>query len=92
MLASFSKPVIAYEIRPYLSLVLKDFGVDEKTGNDAVHALINYYMEQVIQGVSIRHYLGLLYKLYVEKEFRDNESTFDLSAFYLLYHAWDQLE
>lgn len=92
MLASFSKPVDSVEIRPYVSAVLADLGLEEKEGDEAIFALIQYYLSRIINGDSIRGNLTLLYNLFLEKDGFNKDDNFGLMPFYLLYHGWSELE
>ena len=48
MLASFSKPVDSFEIKPYLYHALKDLGLEEKYGEWSVVAQAHYFLNQII--------------------------------------------
>ena len=92
MLASFSKPVNSEEVKPYLSAVLSDFKIEEKEGDEAIFALINYYTSNIISDNSIRSNLNSLYELFLEKNSSLNNDQYGLMPFYLLYHSWGSLE
>jgi len=87
MLASFGAPIDAYEIRPYITAVLKDLGLDEINGDEAKIAIIRYYITEISLTHSIRNNLGTLYHLCFEYD-----SEFGLFPFYLLYYSWQDLE
>ena len=92
MLASFSKPVNSVEIRPYVSGVLADLDIEEKEGDEAVQALVQYYLTNILNNISIRDNLTLIHNLFIEKDFFQREDQFELIPFYLLYHGWSELE
>ncbi len=92
ILASFSKPVNSVEIRPYVSGVLADLDIEEKEGDEAVQALFQYYLTNILNNISIRDNLTLIYNLFLEKDFFQREDQFGLMPFYLLYHGWNELE
>ena len=92
MLASFSKPVNSDEVKPYLSAVLNDLKIEEKEGDEAIFALINYYTSNIISDNSIRSNLNSLYELFLEKNSSLNNDQYGLMPFYLLYHSWGSLE
>ena len=94
MLASFSKPIDSYQIKPYVSAVLRDFNLVEKNGDEAVFALIHFYLTEILQHISIRRFLNSLYELYMEKDsFPFSKGhKFRLQPFYLLYHGWNDLD
>lgn len=92
MLASFSKPVDAIEIRPYVNAVLKDLGLDERKGDDAVNSKIQYHLIEIVNENGIRKNLNLLYKLFLDRDCFNNDDKYRLLPFYLLYHGWDELE
>ncbi|MCH2231158.1 MAG: hypothetical protein MK105_12520 [Crocinitomicaceae bacterium] len=91
MLASFSKPTDSEEIKPYLSEVLTELNLEEKTGSEAVIALISFYMNQILANNNIRGYLTELCGIIYEKDGLQND-TYNLMNFYLLHHGWSQLE
>jgi hypothetical protein len=92
ILASFSKPVDAIEIRPYVNSVLLDLGLDERKGDDAVNSKIQFHLIEIINENQIRKNLNLLYKLFLDKDCFSNDDKYGLMPFYLLYHGWDELE
>ncbi len=87
MLASFGPPFEVREISPYIAAALKDLGLQEKDGDDAVKAVIRYYLNEVVLDHAVRKNLRHLFELHLEYD-----SGFDLMPFYLLYHAWYDLE
>lgn len=92
MLASFSKPVDSREIKPYVSAVLRDLNLEEGEGDEAIIALINFYLNEILSDNSIREYLTFLYDLFIQKDGMYNNDKFGLMPFYLLYHGWRELE
>ncbi len=92
MLASFSKPVDAIEIRPYVNAVLSDLDLEEKKGDDAVLCKIRYHLIEIINDNGIRKNLNLLYKLFLDIDCFNNDDKYGLMPFYLIYHGWDELE
>ena len=92
ILASFSKPADASDIRPYVSAALADLDIEEKKGNDAVFALINHYLNDILQDRLLRENLNKLYNLFLDKDSFRHDDMFGLMSFYLLYHGWRQLE
>lgn len=92
MLASFSKPASAVEIRPYLGNVLRDLNIEEPEGDAATIALIACYLREILAGRATRQNLAEVFKLFVEKDGLRAQDEFALSNFYLLHHAWDSLE
>jgi len=87
MLASFGAPIDSLEIRPYVSAVLKDFGLEELEGDEAVLSVIHYYTFEIWQGRFTRKNLRQLHELYLQYN-----RNFDLVPFYLLYYSWNALE
>ena len=87
MLASFSKPVDSLEIRPYVSRVLANLNLVEKTEIDAVLGKAEYHLSEIMNNHAIRKNLFELYQLYIEYDY-DQE----LMDFYLLHLAWNELE
>ena len=87
MLASFSPPVDAFEIRPYLLAVLEDLGLKELEGDEAALANIRYYITEIVLEHSIRSNLTRLYELS-----NKYEPDFGLGVFYNLYFEWEDLE
>lgn len=91
MLATFSKPVAAYEIKPYIRAYLQEQGLKEEEGEAAVWALIRYYAQEILAGREIRKVIKGLYDLYFDQERFGQGKDFGLADFYLLQHAWDEL-
>jgi hypothetical protein len=87
MLASFSKPVDSIEIKPYVSAVLRDLELPEKEGKEAIISKIEYHLAEITQNNPIRRNLRELYEISLE-----NNYGFGLGKFYLLYHAWIELD
>ena len=87
MLASFSEPIDRFEISPYVSNVLNDFGLEELDHKSAVIAKTHYHLNEILNDREIRKNLQSLYQLCV-----DNDYESGLLNFYLIYHGWDELE
>ena len=92
MLATFSKPVSAYEIKPYIRAYLQEQGLKEENGEAAVWALIRYYMEEIRAGKEIRKLVHALFDLYFEHERFGQKQDFGLADFYFLHYAWVELQ
>ena len=87
MLASFSEPIDRFEIRPYVTKVLNDFGIEELDYKSAVIAVTHYHLNEILNDRQVRKNLQSLSQLCV-----DNEYKYGLVNFYLIYHGWDELE
>lgn len=92
MLATFSKPVSTYEIRPYIRAYLQEQGLQEGEGEAAFWALIRYYVEEILAGREIRKVINSLYELYFHQNRFGPKKEFGLMEFYLLQYAWDDLQ
>lgn len=87
MLASFSEPIDRFEISPYVTNVLNDFGLEELDYKSAVIAVTHYHLNEILNDRQIRKNLQSLYQLCVENDYESG-----LMNFYLIYHGWDELE
>jgi hypothetical protein len=87
IVASFSKPVDREEIKPYIKGALKELNLTEKYGEYSIVANAHYYLEQILNDYEIRKNLSKLYEICLNA---DMDSR--LMPFYLLYHAWGDLE
>ena len=87
ILASFSKPVDREEIKPYVSGVLKDLGLDEKIGEYSIVSNCYYHIQQIIDEYEKRKNLSSLFIIHLE-----NNYPVYTSPFYLLHHGWSDLE
>lgn len=87
IISSFSKPVDKEEIKPYVSGVLKDLGLEEKTSEQSIIAHAHYYLARILEHVEERKNLSALYKLCLEADYK-----YGLTPFYLLWFAWSDLE
>jgi len=87
MLAAFSEPIDRFEISPYVTNVLNDFGLEELDYKSAVIAETHYHLNEILNDRQIRKNLQSLYQLCV-----DNDYESGLMNFYLIYHGWDELE
>lgn len=92
MLATFSKPVSTYEIKPYIRAYLREQKLEEVEGELAFFALIRYYMYEILDGREIRKVIKGLYDLYFHEEQFGQGKDLGLVEFYLLQHAWDDLQ
>lgn len=52
MLSAFSKPTDAWEIKPFVSKVLKEFNLEEFEGEKAVQSRSYYYIRKIVNGES----------------------------------------
>lgn len=87
ILASFSMPVMKSDIQPYVYGALIELGLEEKYAGYSVKANVYYHLVQILHGNNIRKNLSAIYNLF---SFAQDE--LNLYSFYLLYHAWNQLE
>ncbi len=87
MLASFTRPIDRFEIRPYVTNVLNDFGLEELDSKSAAIVEVHYHMNEILNGRKVRNNLHSLYQLCL-----DNDYEPGLMNFYLIYHGWDELE
>lgn len=87
MLASFSEPIEKYEIRPYITAVLNDFGLEELKCDDALIAQTHFLLIKILRNETIRENLQSLSQVCINNNY-DNR----IMDFYLLYHGWWELE
>ncbi|MEM6378198.1 MAG: hypothetical protein AAF705_08290 [Bacteroidota bacterium] len=87
ILASFSKPVSKYEIKPYVTASINELGLEEKYGDGAAIAHIHFYLQQIVRGDSVRQNLNIIYDECYNLNFK-----YDLSTFFDLQLEWDDLE
>lgn len=92
MLASFSKPIDSIEIKPYLSAVLFELGLEEKFETKAVKGKIEYHIIEILESNLVRDNLSSLYDMFIALDCFNNNDIFGLTTFYFLYHAWLELE
>lgn len=83
MLASFSKPIDYYEIKPYLNKVFQDLGLKEHDESLAKKSCINYHMNLIQNNIDVKDNLSEVLQFYEDSYIDD---------FYLLYYAWEELE
>ena len=88
ILASFQKPTDSIEIKNYVSAVLVDLQVKEKTGDAAELTHIHYLVRFLSKGENLRENLSKIRDLYWEYEI----DKLDINKFYNLHHAWSDLE
>lgn len=88
MLASFSKPTNAWEIKPYVQSVLKEFNLEEFEGEKATKAKAYYYVWSILNndGDLILH-LDNLRNFCIHSDYEDS-----IYPFYLLMYSWEDLE
>lgn len=88
ILASFSKPTNAWEVRPYVYHILNEFNLEEFEGEKAVQSKPYYYVWSILNnnGEIIAH-LETLCSFCIESDYE--ESTF---PFYLLKYSWEDLK
>ena len=87
MLASFTKPVDSGEIAPYISAVLRELNISEKTGDEGILSKLSYYLSEIVCGRKTRMNLADVYRIAL-----DRDCAFELEPFYMLYYAWDELD
>ncbi|WP_395074898.1 hypothetical protein [Flavobacterium sp.] len=87
MLASFSKPIVFYEIESYLKSVFRELNLKENDKIQAQKSYINYHLNEIVNLKNIRSNLREIADLYY-----DCNSDLEITDFYLLYLAWDELE
>lgn len=87
MLASFSKPIVYYEIESYLKKVFLELELEVKNKFEAEYSFLKYYINQIANSKSVRANLRL-----VSDFFYSFESDIIIRDFYLLNYAWEDLE
>lgn len=87
MLASFTKPVLYYEIADYLNATLKELKIPTKTGEAAIISYSSYYIDKIATGENVRLNLGIGYYLCQKHNYEGI-----LYDFYLLHWAWDDID
>ena len=87
MLASFTKPIDRFDIIPYVTAVLNDFGLEELDYKNAMIAKAHFHLAEILNDNSIRKNLRSLQELCIDNNYQPG-----LMNFYLLYFAWDELE
>lgn len=87
MLASFSEPLDRFEIRPYVTNVLDDFGLEELDYKRAVIAETHYYLNEILNDKEIRKNLQSISNLCI-----NNDYEYGLMDFCLIYYGWEELE
>lgn len=87
MLASFSKPTNAWEVKPYVQLVLSEFNLEEFEGEKAIKARGYYYVWSILNndGNRISH-LENLCRICIDYDYDDS-----IYPFYLLKYSWEDL-
>ncbi len=87
MLASFSEPIEKWEISPYVTAVLDELGLNEFECDDAIIAQTHFILLKILNDIDLRKSLRQLFQICINNDM-DNR----IMNFYLLYHAWDELE
>lgn len=87
IIASFSKPVDREEIKPFISGVLRDLNLEEKENKYSIATNAYYHVQQIIDGYEIRKNLTAIFDMHLANRFPQ-----PTMPFYLLYHAWDDLD
>jgi len=86
MLASFSKPYDKYEISPYITAVLAEFGLEELEV-DSVIARAHFLLLKILKDEDVRENLKKLSQVCI-----DHNYDHRIMRFYLLYFAWWDLD
>lgn len=88
MLASFSKPTNAWEVKPYVQSVLQKFNLEEFKGEKATKAKAYYYVWSILNedGEIISH-LEKLCRICIDSNYEKS-----IYPFYLLKFSWEDLE
>lgn len=86
-LASMEKPINGHATRFLVSSALKELGLQEKNGNDAIVSRTYFHMQQIIADISVRKNLKELMILAVETDL-----NYNLTSFFQLHYAWEELE
>lgn len=87
ILASFTKPVDSFEIRPYVNAVLADLGLEKKEGDASIITKVDYHLQEILNGIGIRKNLDSLYNLCIE-----TNHEYGLVPFYLIWNGWQSLD
>lgn len=87
MLASFSEPIERYEISPYISAVLNDFGLKELECDDVLIAQTHFLLIKILRNEATRENLHSLSQVCINSDYDKR-----IMDFYLLYHGWRELE
>lgn len=87
ILASFSKPVDSQVIKPYVSAVMQELGMDENGPFKQPLSAISFYIYQIIEQKSIRENISELFELCLIYD-----HDYGLTPFYLIHFAWQDLE
>lgn len=86
-LASMEKPINGHATRFLVSSALKELGLAEKNGNEAIISRAYFHMQQIIADISLRKNLKDLMNLAVETDL-----NYSLTSFFQLHYAWEELE
>ena len=83
----FQKPVDSVEIRPYVSKILTELGIDEQPPKDQPVPHIRYQVDQIVAGQHIKSNVQELFDLCLFYDWK-----YGLDSFYLLHYSWKDLE
>jgi len=86
-LASIDKPLDGHATRFLVSSALKELGLHEKNGNDAIISRACFHMQQILADNALRKNLKDLMYLAVETDL-----NYSLTTFFQLHYAWEELE
>lgn len=87
IIAGFSKPVNSWEIKDYVSRVLKEFNLEEFNNEKAFRSISFYYVWNILNDVgNIISHLEKLCSLCINNDYEDN-----IFPFYLLKYSWEDL-
>jgi len=85
ILTSFSKPVNVYEITPYVSAVLSDLELEEKSGLGWILVLAKWSVGEIIEENNIKSHLSKL------AELSYTHNNYQLKIFQDFHYAWSDL-
>ncbi len=86
ILTSFSKPVEAYEIAPYVSAALFDLELDEKAGEGWLFFAARWHLQEIVAGNDIKRHLSEL------SNWGRIPDKYRLKIFQHYHYAWEDLE
>lgn len=87
ILAGLQKPVIYIEGIDYLKATIRELGLKELEGDDALISYASYYIREISLGRQIKANLYNLCRFYISADLNDL-----FQDFYLLYWAWDEFD
>ena len=86
-LASMEKPINGHATRFLVSSALKELGLHEKNGNDAIITRAYFHIQKINSDISLRKNLKYMMTLAVETDL-----NYSLITFFQLHYAWEELE